>query len=187
MRIVGGKFRGKKIEWVSDAKTRPTKDNVRESIFNILEHAPWADGIEGKQILDIFAGTGAMGLEALSRGAANAVFVDIDRKAIELCRQNVTALNAQNQSRIMAQDALKLGQRPETISQADVVFIDPPYGGDLGQQLLVLLQQNNWLAEDCICVLEMAHDRPETIPESFTILDERKYGISKIVFIALSN
>jgi len=184
MRIVSGKHKGKKIDYISDSTTRPTKDAVRESIFNILAHAPWCEvDIKGSTILDVFAGTGSLGLEALSRGATKGYFIEQDKAAINVCRKNIESMDMQNIAKILNFNATKLPPRPENIEVADLVFLDPPYSKNLGEEAIVSLIKGNWVSNNTIYVLEEAKNSTINIPNNFEIIEERSYGITKIIFI----
>ena len=178
MRIIGGAFRGRRLASVgkgdASAHLRPTSDRVRESLFNILE-SNHADALDGAQVLDVFAGTGALGLEALSRGAAHGTFIDQGRAALKLLRANIETCNAQSVTRILARDARSPGA---AATPATLVFLDPPYGKALGEKALDALIQNAWLAPGALVIWE---DNSAVIqPISFTQQDERRYGDTTI-------
>ena len=179
MRIVGGRHRGRALAAPAGRAVRPTADRVRESIFNILGHD--APGIEGAQVLDGFAGTGAMGLEALSRGADRATFMDID---IGSCRANVEALGEAARSRLIAGDCTRPGPAPEA---HDLVFLDPPYAGGLAAPALDALARAGWLAERAVCVVELAAGETFDPPDGFAPVDSRKYGAARIVILRHAN
>lgn len=185
MRIVGGKHRGRALQAPAGLDTRPTSDRVRESVFNILRHGKWHDGIlEGALVMDVFAGTGALGLEALSQGAVHAVFVERDRKAIEACRQNIAAMGEEAVSLVMASDALALPSKPLNLPPRTLIFLDPPYGKNMGGEALAHLLVGGWLAAGAVCVLEMSKKAPEEkIPDAFKVTDERTYGIAQVLFL----
>jgi len=182
MRIVGGKFKGQSLAAPSGRDTRPTSDRVREAIFNILAHGTAAVPLEGARVLDLFAGTGAMGLEALSRGAKFCQFVDDDVEARGIIRRNADALGVTGSCRIWRRDAARLGpsgpQPPFTL-----VFIDPPYGKALGDRALHSLVEGRWLAPKAIAVLEESARAKISVPEELSIVDERTYGDTKVVFL----
>ena len=176
MRIVGGRLKGLQLAGLGKgdaaAHLRPTADRVRESLFNILAN----HGLpEGAVVLDLFAGTGALGLEALSRGAAYATFVDTGAKAQALLRANVAKARAEAETRILARDATRLGpaEKPATL-----VFLDPPYGKGLGARALASALAGGWLAPGAMIVWEEA--TPQTPPEGFRLLDGRRYGAAHI-------
>lgn len=184
MRITSGIHRGRKLVSPQGDHTRPTSDRARESIFNILRHGSWHEGVlEDADVLDVFAGTGALGLEALSQGAKHAVFIEQDGAAAKLCQSNIELLKETGRAIVLRQDALKLGQCPAYIGPRSLVFLDPPYGKNMGAQALAALASGGWLKKGAACVLEMSKQNPETIPPAFEVVDERIYGIAKIVFL----
>lgn len=184
MRIVAGLYRGRILTAPAGLGTRPTGDRTRQAVFNILEHAAWMPPFEDSLVLDVFAGTGALGLEALSRGAPHAVFIERERAAAAACRENIGNLGVGDRSEILACDALRPPQRPAHIAPRSLVFLDPPYGMDLGATALAALAERGWLAHDAVCVLEMAKKQQEQTPEGFTLLDERAYGIALVRFLS---
>ncbi|MDD9901841.1 MAG: 16S rRNA (guanine(966)-N(2))-methyltransferase RsmD [Alphaproteobacteria bacterium] len=184
MRIVAGRHRGRPLASPKGLQTRPTSDRARESVFNILQHAPWAENVlEDAAVMDVFCGTGALGLEALSRGAAHAVFIDKDKAALNACRQNIATFKEEKNSLVLQQDALSCPQRPPHIAPRNLVFLDPPYGYDLGIKALRHLEAQNWLAPHVITIMEMKKSAPEPLPDSFTLVNERHYGIALLRFL----
>jgi 16S rRNA (guanine966-N2)-methyltransferase len=183
MRIVGGRFKGRAIEAPSGRDTRPTGDRAREGVFNILAHAAWSPGVEGRRVLDLFAGSGALGLEALSRGAAFALFVDTDAAARGAIRDNIEALGLFGATRIHRRDATDLGLKPAGLGAPfDLVFLDPPYGKGLGERAIAKLQAGAWIEAGALIVFECAaEETPET--PGFEPLDERLYGAAKVLFL----
>lgn len=181
MRIVAGSHRGRKIIAPEGADIRPTSDRVRESVFNMLEHREWGAGgvspLSGARVLDAFCGTGACGLEALSRGALHATFMDNSNTALDLCRQNVSALKEQERSDILRNDCLS-PTRPA--APCDLAFLDPPYRERLAVKALNALSQAGWIADRGICVLETGVDEIDDPGSRFTILEDRKYGTTRI-------
>ncbi|MEO0370584.1 MAG: 16S rRNA (guanine(966)-N(2))-methyltransferase RsmD [Pseudomonadota bacterium] len=178
MRIIGGNFRGRRLASVgkgdASAHLRPTSDRVRESLFNILE-SNHAASLHGARVLDVFAGTGALGLEALSRGAAHVTFIDQGRAALKLLRANIATCGAEDATHILPRDARKPGpaQMPATLT-----FLDPPYGKALGEKALTALIENDWLTPKSLIIWE--ENTPVVAPPSFTALDERRYGDTTI-------
>lgn len=176
MRIIGGRFRGLALASVgkgdAGAHLRPTTDRVRESIFNLLVNGGYGDPITDARVLDLFAGTGALGLEALSRGAAHVTFVDDGLKARALIRENIEKCRAQGVTKLFRRNATKLGE----VSGApfDLVFLDPPYGKGLGEKALAAALDGGWLAEGALIVWE--ENAPISPPPGTTLLDSRKYG-----------
>src|SRR5690606_76421 len=159
MRIVGGQFKGRAIAAPQGRDTRPTSDRARESIFNVLAHADWSPGIEGRRVLDLFAGSGALGLEAISRGAAFALFVETEAAARGAIRDNIEALGLFGATRIHRRDATDLGVKPAGLGEPfDLVFLDPPYHKGLGERALARLSEGGWTTDDALIVFECAAD-----------------------------
>jgi len=173
MRIISGKFRATKLAEVgagdAAAHLRPTSDRVRESLFSMLTHL---NVINGARVLDLFAGTGALGCEALSRGAGQVVFVENGRTAQKLIGENVKKLRVENAIHLMRSDATALGTWNE--APFDLVFLDPPYGKGMGQQALTAALRGNWLSQGATVVWE--ENAPMDAPEGFTRTDRRKFG-----------
>lgn len=183
MRIIAGKYRGKTLAAVgkgdAGAHLRPTTDRVRESLFNVLMGGAYGDPITGANVLDLFAGTGALGLEALSRGAAHVTFVDDGVKARALIRANIDLTRSQHDSTVFRRDATRLGEhRGEPF---DLVFLDPPYGQGLGDKALQGAVQGGWIAPDALIIWE--ESAPPTVPQGFTQIDQRKYGDTTITIL----
>lgn len=172
MRIIAGAFRGRALTSVgkgdAGAHLRPTTDRVRESLFNVLAHQIDFDGL---RVLDLFAGTGALGLEALSRGAAHVTFVDDGRVAQGLIRKNIDLTRSTGQTSLIRRDVTRLGDNPG--APYDLIFLDPPYGKALGQKAIAALA-NGWIAEGALLVWE--ENAPMQPPAGFTLQDSRKYG-----------
>ena len=163
MRIIGGAWRGRKLAAPPGEGTRPTADRVRQALFDRLLHAPWAgrEAIEGARVLDAFAGTGALGLEALSRGAAEAVFMERDRAALSALRANVAACGAEARSRVLSGDAL----RPPPGQACGLLFLDPPYGQGLVPRAVEALGEAGWLASGCLILAELGRgDEAPPVP-----------------------
>ncbi len=180
MRIVGGTLRGRALATPKHAGLRPTSDRVRESLFNILEHGIEGFSLNGARVIDLFAGTGALGVEALSRGAAYCLFVDENADARGLIRDNVEALHLTGVTRIFRRDATDLGEASR-MSGFSLAFLDPPYGKGLGQQALSALAGGGWLAPNAIVVLEERAGVPLELPAAFREIDRRTYGDTQIV------
>ncbi len=183
MRIVGGTFKGRALAAPAGRATRPTSDRAREALFNILAHAEWSPGVEGRRVLDLFAGSGALGFEALSRGAAFALFVDTDEAARGAIRENIEALGLFGVTRLHRRSATDLGLKPAGLGAPfDLVFLDPPYGKGLGEQALARLEDGQWIGPDALIVFECGADEAPQTP-GFAMLDERTYGAAKILFL----
>jgi 16S rRNA (guanine966-N2)-methyltransferase len=181
MRVVGGRLRGRALQAPKSMDVRPTADRLRESLFNILMHA-YGDPVTGARVLDLFAGTGALGIEAVSRGAAFALFVDQGVEARALLRANVEALGLGGVTRIFRRDATKLGPA-HPLPPFSLVFLDPPYGQGFAEQALASARAGAWLAGDALIVVEEATDARFTAPEGFDELDRRAYDDSELVFL----
>lgn len=181
MRIVGGRLRGRPLAAPKSQAIRPTSDRLRETLFNILAHA-YGDPVSGARVLDLFAGTGALGLEALSRGAAFVLFVDDGAEARALIRQNVDALGAGGATRLFRRDATKLGSA-HPLEPFSLAFLDPPYGRGLAEHALVAAHQGGWLAPDALIVVEEAADAEFTAPDGYQEIERRTFGESTLVFL----
>ncbi|MFO7309541.1 MAG: 16S rRNA (guanine(966)-N(2))-methyltransferase RsmD [Pseudomonadota bacterium] len=181
MRIVAGRFKGRPLAGPRTDAIRPTSDRLREALFNVLTHA-YDDPVAGARVLDLFAGTGAMGLEAVSRGAAFALLVDNGAEARGVIRANVDALGAAGLTRIFRRDATRLGPA-KPLEPFSLVFCDPPYGKGLGERALASARDGGWLAPDALVVLEEASSSPVVPPEGFRLLEERLYGDSKVLVL----
>ena len=175
MRIIGGAWRGRRLIAPPGAATRPTSDRVRQALFDMLLHAPWAGrkAVEGAVVLDAFAGTGALGLEALSRGAATATFLERDRAALAALRANVAACGAGARARALESDAL----RPRPGAPSTLVFLDPPYGENLVPRAVTALAGTGWLATGALLVAEVGRDEPSPFAE---VLAARTHGAARI-------
>ncbi len=188
MRIVAGKHRGLSLATPKDARVRPTSDRVREALFNVLAHNDFGVGftVEGARVLDLFAGTGALGLEALSRGAKYVLFVDDHAESRALVRRNVEAAHATGATKIWRRDATGLSEMPANAGGPfDLVFLDPPYRKGLVELALASARDGGWLAETAIVVAEMAADEALVVPAGFSALDERTYGDTKVVLLTV--
>lgn len=185
MRIVSGEFRGKALITPKGDATRPTSDRARQAVFNILEHAPWSDGARDHRVIDLFAGSGALGFEALSRGASFCLFVETDEAARGAIRENVESLGGLfGRTRVHRRDATNLGVRPGGDGPAfDLAFLDPPYARGLGEQALARLAGGGWLAPDAIVVFERGVSEPGFAIDRFTALDARDYGAARVHFL----
>jgi len=181
MRVVGGRLRGRPLVGPKSQAIRPTADRLRESLFNVLVHA-YGDPIGGARVLDLFAGTGALGIEALSRGAAFALFVDESAEARALLRENVTALGLGGVSRIFRRDAARLGPA-HPVEPFALAFLDPPYGQNLAAKALASAREGGWLVPDALILVEEATESQFAAPEGFTELERRAYDDTQIIFL----
>jgi 16S rRNA (guanine966-N2)-methyltransferase len=181
MRIVAGKFRGKQLTSPEDDSIRPTADRVRESVFNILLHGVPDFSLEGARVIDLFAGTGALGIEAVSRGAAYCLFVEEAPEARALIRTNIEALGLTGATRIFRRDATDLGP-VGTMERYGLAFLDPPYGQGLGEKALIALRDGTWLLPGAVVALEEREGVAIALPEGFVELDRRSWGDTQVVF-----
>ncbi len=181
MRIVGGRFKGRALKAPATMAVRPTSDRLREAIFNILAHA-YDDPVEGARVIDLFAGTGALAIEAISRGAAFGLFVDDSAEGRALLRANVETLGLGGATKIFRRDATKLGAMPPQ-PQFTLAFLDPPYGKGLVPLALASLRDGGWLAPDAICIVEERADAELTAPEGFEAIETREYGDTQVMFL----
>jgi 16S rRNA (guanine966-N2)-methyltransferase len=176
MRIIGGASRGLHLAPVGEgdaaAHLRPTSDRVREAIFNLLINGGYGNPVQGARVLDLFAGTGALGLEALSRGAANATFVDDGKVALDLLRRNIALMRAEDRSLCLRRDAQRPG--PWTGAGHTLAFLDPPYGQSMGEAALAACMGGGWLAAGAVVVWE--ENTAPKVPAGFDMLDQRRYG-----------
>lgn len=180
MRVVGGRWRGRLLLGPRSTAIRPTSDRLRETLFNVLAHA-YGDPVPGARVLDLFAGTGAVGLEALSRGAAFAVFVDEGAEARGLVRGNVEALGAGGVSRLFRRDATRMGPIGAT-EPFTLAFCDPPYGRGLAERALASCRDGGWLRPDALVVVEEARASGFALPQGFAEVERRDYGDTEVVF-----
>lgn len=182
MRIVAGDWRGRRLAALgkgdAGAHLRPTTDRVREALFNMLGGGRFGDPFDGTRVLDLFAGTGALGLEALSRGAESAVFVDDGRVAGKLIRENIRTLGCGDRARLIGHNATRL---PPSEVPCDLVFLDPPYGKALGEKALASAQTQGWISPGALVVWE--EKTPQAAPEGFDLLDTRRYGDTHVTLL----
>ncbi len=182
MRIIAGKWRGLRLAPVGKgdaaAHLRPTADRVRESLFNVLSGGNYGDPISDARVLDLFAGTGALGFEALSRGAATAVLVDDGKRALGLIRQNLKICRAEDRASILRRDTTRLGENPG--APFTLIFLDPPYGKGLGERALAAAHAGGWLAPGALVVFE---ENAPVSPTGFSALDTRRYGDTHITLL----
>jgi 16S rRNA (guanine966-N2)-methyltransferase len=184
MRIVGGQFRGRALRAPEGQNTRPTSDRARQAIFNILEHAEFAPNLATARVLDLFAGSGALGLEAMSRGARFCLFVETDEIARGSIRENIEAFGLFGNTRIHRRDATQLGLRPGSSSEAyDLIFMDPPYSMGLVPKTLERLIEDGWLTQAALVVIEIGSTEDIIVTDVWQIVDTRDYGAARILFL----
>jgi len=183
MRVVGGKLRSRPIAGPKSDAVRPTSDRLREALFNILTHS-YGDPVTGARVLDLFAGTGALGIEAISRGADYALFVDEGVEARALLRDNVESLGLGGVTRIFRRDASRLGPA-HPLDPFSLVFLDPPYGKGLAEKSLISARDGGWLMPEALLVVEEAADAGFNTPEGFIELERRRYDDTEFTFIRL--
>lgn len=184
MRIIAGTLKGRAIRTPEGRSTRPTSDRARESLFNVLAHAAWAPGLEGARVIDAFAGSGALGFEAISRGAAFCLFVETDAAARGCIRDNVEAFQLFGNTRIHRRSATDLGLKPAGLGAPfDLVFMDPPYAQGLVPLALEQMVSGQWLSPDALVVAETGSDEPALDATGWSILDERTYGAARVYFL----
>jgi 16S rRNA (guanine966-N2)-methyltransferase len=181
MRVVGGRLKGRTLASPASRDIRPTADRLRESLFNILIHA-YGDPIEGARVLDLFAGTGALGIEAISRGAAFALFVDNGTEARALLRNNIEALGLGGVTKVFRRDAGDLGPA-HPVEPFALVFLDPPYRMKLAEKALASLREGGWLTPGAMLVVEEAKAAGFAAPEGFEELERRAYDDTEFVFL----
>jgi 16S rRNA (guanine966-N2)-methyltransferase len=181
MRVVGGNFRGRTIAAPKTQDIRPTADRLRESLFNILTHA-YGDPVSGARVLDLFAGTGALGIEALSRGAAFTLFVDDGAEARALLRENVASFGLGGTSKVFRRDATRLGPA-YPVEPFSLVFLDPPYGKKLAEGALIAARDGAWLVPDALVVVEEAVKSEFAAPDGFAELERRRYDDTEFVML----
>lgn len=184
MRIIAGKFRGKNLVSPSDQSIRPTSDRVREAVFSILS-SRLGPNFEGLKVLDLFAGTGALGLEALSRGAEITAFVETGVQARGIIRGHIESFGVGGQTKLLKRDATQLGY-VEKFAPFDLIFIDPPYGQGLGEKALAAAHIGGWIAPGATLVLEEKRGVEVRIPAGFEQVDSRDYGDTTIRFVVLT-
>jgi 16S rRNA (guanine966-N2)-methyltransferase len=184
MRIVAGSLKGRAIATPDGQGTRPTSDRARQAVFNVLEHAAWSEPLDGARVMDLYAGSGALGFEAISRGAAFCLFVETDDEARGAIRENADAYGVMGRTRVHRRSATDLGGRPGSDGEAfDLVFLDPPYRKGLGEQTLAELVKGGWLTPDAIVVFERGSDEPEIDTPGYARLDARDYGAARVLFL----
>ena len=182
VRIVAGRNRGRKLTAPPGSAVRPTSARAREALFNILAHGRFGERpvCEDARVLDVFAGTGAFGLEALSRGARFTTFIENDRAARDVLAANVRALGEESRARVLNADATR---PPRPDGPYSLAFLDPPYRSSLATPALTALAAGGWLAPDALVIVELPARGPFAAPEGFALLEERRYGAGRLVFL----
>jgi 16S rRNA (guanine966-N2)-methyltransferase len=180
MRVVGGRLKGRALKGPQSDSIRPTSDRLRETLFNILAHAYGAP-VEGARVIDVFSGTGALAIEALSRGAGFALMVDQGAEAAALIRANVAALGLEGAARLLRRDARKLGPAPDG-SRYGLVFLDPPYGRGLAPPALMALRDGGWLEANAMIAIEEAAQADVALPDGFAMKQTRRFGDTQLLF-----
>lgn len=184
MRIVAGSLKGRAIVAPEGQGTRPTSDRARQAVFNVLEHAAWGGSLQGARVIDLYAGSGALGFEAVSRGAGFCLFVETDDGARGAIRENADAYGLMGRTRVHRRSATDLGVRPGPITEAfDIAFLDPPYGKGLGEQTLARLIEGGWLKPGAVVVFERGSDEPDIDTPGYQRLDARDYGAARVLFL----
>jgi 16S rRNA (guanine966-N2)-methyltransferase len=184
LRIISGIHRGRALKAPPGQATRPTSDRARQAVFNILEHAPWAAELRGARVIDLFAGSGALGFEAISRRAAFCLFVETDEAARGAIRENIDALGLFGATRIHRRDATDLGQRPPAMGEPfDLAFLDPPYRKGLAERALAGLAAGGWLKPGAVVMVERASDEQDPSPPGYEVLDARDHGAARVQFL----
>ena len=184
MRIVAGSLKGRAIVAPEGQGTRPTSDRARQAVFNVLEHAAWAEPLHGARVIDLYAGSGALGFEAISRGAGFCQFAENEDEARGAIRENADTFGLMGRTRVHRRSATDLGVRPGSAGEAfDIAFLDPPYGKGLGEQTLVRLTEGDWLKPGAIVVFERGSDEPEIDTPGYERLDARDYGAARVLFL----
>ena len=184
MRIIGGELRGRRLVAPRGRHLRPTAERVREALFDVLEHGLGREaGLDGGRIVDVFAGVGALGFEALSRGAAHACFVERGAEALAHIRRNAERLGLAERITLVRRDAIRIGPAAAPCACA---FLDPPYRSGLATPALARLAAGGWLEDGAVAVIEHAASEALTPPERFTVLDTRRYGATVLVFLAFA-
>lgn len=186
MRIAGGRYKGRRLEAPAGRQIRPTSDRARQALFNLLAHGPYGEPAEpmpqGRAVLDVFAGTGALGLEALSRGAGHVAFIESSPEALRLIRHNAGFADPADVA-IRPLDATRPGPAPRTF---DLVLMDPPYRSGLAAPTLAALAAQGWLAPEAVVVVELGKGESLEAPEGFTVVDERRYGAARLFILRRS-
>ena len=187
MRIISGKFKGKKILHPADKNTRPLKDLTKESIFNIINHSKkFSINLEGSEILDLFSGTGSFGIECLSRGAKYVIFVENYERILPILKKNLDNLNSQKNYSIYEKNIVNELNLKELKKKFDIIFLDPPYKEKDLEKILINITEQKILKLNGTLIIHRHKKQKDVLPKTIKILEEKKYGISKILFCAYS-
>lgn len=181
MRIIGGSLRGKRLITPEGTTTRPTADRVREALFNILDHGRYRDLLRGGGFADLFAGSGAVGLEALSRGATRVIFAEKDAAALRALKANIATCNAApGQARVLSGDAVMAVPPSGPVA---IVFLDPPYQLGLASEALAAAVSRGWLAPKGVAIVQAHPKEKLAVPDGLVTVDERRYGAARLYFL----
>ena len=180
MRIISGKRRGAKLLPPKGRNTRPTSDRVKEALFNILDTSRFNSAFKKKLVVDAFSGTGALGLEALSRGAGSAVFIENDKSTLKVLEANIKSLGFEAYSKIILGDASKFSTKPP--GTASLVLMDPPYNSNLGSSCAENLSETGWMDEETLVILEQSSKKPSSMPTWLNCIKQEKYGATLLSF-----
>ncbi|GER08261.1 DNA methyltransferase [Iodidimonas muriae] len=182
MRVIAGQFRGRRLRAPDDRAVRPTSDRLRETLFNILSHSQ-QPSLVGAHMVDLFAGTGAVGIEALSRGARHVTFVEKAPKSLSLLKSNLATMKAEDKAIVLAKDATKLPAPALEHGPVEIAFLDPPYHKGLADLALSSLRDKGWLAPNALVVAETARDETLSLSEGFGLFDQRQMADSRLWFL----
>jgi len=184
VRLVSGRFKGRTLVAPPGQATRPTSDRARQALFDVIAHAVWAPELDGAKVIDLFAGSGGLGFEALSRGAAYCLFVETDEQARGAIRENMDALGLFGETRVHRRDAADLGVCHSSAGGPfDLAFLDPPYRKGLGERALAELLKGGWLKPDALVVFERGADEPDPEVEGYDLIDARVWGAARVLFM----
>mgnify|MGYP001274049175 FL=1 len=186
MRIISGQFKGKKLLEPNDKKTRPLKDLVKESLFNIIEHSKKFDiDLEKSNVLDLFAGVGSFGLEALSRGVKDVVFIENYNEVVRILKKNITNLDLSKKCDVLERDILNDFNFKELNKSFDIIYLDPPFKEKNINSLIMKINKNNILKKNGVIILHRHKNENDQFISESSIIEEKQYGISKIIFLSL--
>ncbi len=188
MRIISGFFKGKKILNPEDMNTRPLKDLTKESIFNIIKHSnKFKINLENSYVLDLFSGVGSFGIECLSRGVKSVVFVENYNEAIKVLKKNLINLNSPKNFELIEKDIYKDDIFSKLNKSYDIIFLDPPYKDKNLKQILIKIKDEKILNKNGVIIIHRHKNENDELPDNIKIIEEKKYGISKIIFLSILN